>query len=290
MLAYYAQTRTEGLDGLDLSYRGQVAYNADLIGASVDHLLVGNDFNPEVGFVRRRDFRQTSSSVRYSPRPASISWIRQLDFQASGDYLENEREGYLESRSWSPQFGIEFENSDVFNVSYVNAYERLVDDEVISGALIPAGAYENPELQASYTAGPQRRVSGTIALRWGDFYGGTLRSIGLNRGRIEVTPQISVEPSLSLNFIDLPQGSFDQHVAVARVTWTMTPRAYVSGLLQYNSGIDVVSGNFRFRWEWAPGSELFLVYTEDRDTDVTGRPSELQTRGFVIKINRTFRI
>jgi len=80
------------------------------------------------------------------------------------------------------------------------------------------------------------------------------------------------------------------HVAVARVTYTMSPRAYVSGLLQYNSGIDVVSGNFRLRWEWAPGSELFLVYTEDRDTDVTGRSSQLQTRGFVIKINRTLRI
>jgi hypothetical protein len=118
--------------------------------------------------------------------------------------------------------------------------------------------------------------------------------VGLNRGRIEVTPQLSVEPSISFNWIDLPSavvpGRYDQHVAVTRVTYTLTPRAYVSGLLQYNSGSDTFSGNFRFRWEWAPGSELFVVYTEDRDTDVLDRWSELQNRGLVIKINRLFRI
>jgi hypothetical protein len=52
----------------------------------------------------------------------------------------------------------------------------------------------------------------------------------------------------------------------------------------------VVSGNFRFRWEWAPGSELFIVYTEDRETDVLDRWSQLRARGFVVKVNKLFRI
>ena len=70
----------------------------------------------------------------------------------------------------------------------------------------------------------------------------------------------------------------------------LSPRAYVSGLVQYNSRSHAVSSNFRFRWEWAPGSELFVVYTEDRNTDVLDRWSELSNRGLVIKINRLFRI
>ena len=49
------------------------------------------------------------------------------------------------------------------------------------------------------------------------------------------------------------------------------------------------SGNFRFRWEWAPGSELFLVYTEDRDADVMDRWSALSNRAFVVKVTRLFR-
>ena len=66
---------------------------------------------------------------------------------------------------------------------------------------------------------------------------------------------------------------------------------FVSGLAQYNSSGDSLSANIRFRWEYTPGSELIVVYTEDRDTDsfVPDRFSELRNRGFVVKINRLFR-
>ena len=107
-------------------------------------------------------------------------------------------------------------------------------------------------MQLSYRLGPQRPYSGTLSVRLGDYFGGTLTSVGLNGGRVEVTPQISVEPSISFNWIDLPQGRFDQQVAVTRVTYTLSPRAYVSGLVQYNSRNHVASSNFRFRWEWGP--------------------------------------
>jgi hypothetical protein len=292
---YYAQTQTDGRTGPDhLSYRGQISYSGDEYGANVGHLVVGNDFDPEIGFVRRSDFRQTSGSARFSPRTESIAWIRQLTFQADGSYLENERSGLVETRDWGGQFGVQLENSDNFQISYTNNYENLVIPARISGALVPAGRYEFPEVQVSYRLGPQRPFIGNFSFRYGDYFGGTIRSAGLNGGRVEVTPQISLEPSLSFNWIDLPNadipGRYDQHVAVTRLTYTLTPRAYVSGLVQYNSRSKVMSGNFRLRWEWAPGSELFLVYTEDRTTDVTDRWSELSNRGFVIKVTRLLRI
>jgi len=290
LLGYYAQTRTEGLDGMDLSYRGQVSYDADQYGASLNHVVVGADFNPEIGFARRKDFRQTSGSARYSPRTRSISWIRQLTFGANGEYITNEQTGDKESTSWGGEFGVEMENSDQFSVRFSDDFERFVNDELISGATIPAGDYYNPQVRVSYGMGPQRPYQANLSFTYGSYFDGTLTSAEIGRGRLEVTPQISVEPSISFNWLDLPQGHFDQHVAVTRMTYTMTPRAYVSALVQYNSRSQTVSGNFRFRWEWAPGSELFIVYTEDRDTDVLDRWSVLQNRGLVIKINRLFRI
>ena len=290
VLTFYSKTETDGLNGLDASYRGRISYNADQWGGSVNHLVVGDDFNPEIGFVRRKDFRQTELSGRFSPRPPSISWIRQLTLQPNFNYLENEQAGYVESRNWGGQFGVEFENSDRFSVGYTDNYENLVADARISGATIPTGRYSFADVRLSYRLGPQRRYSGNLSLRRGDYYGGTVTSAELSRGRVEVTPQISLEPSISFNWIDLPQGRFNQHVAVTRLTYTLTPRAFVGGLVQFNSRSHAVSGNFRLRWEWAPGSELFLVYTEDRDTDVLDRWSELSNRGFVIKVNRLLRI
>ena len=290
LLTYFAKSETEGLTGLDASYRGQLSYNADRWGGSVDHVVVGDDFNPEIGFVRRKDFRQTELSGRFSPRIASMSSIRQLTFQADAGYLENERAGFVESRNWGGQFRAQFENSDQFNFTYTNNYERLVEDATISGATIAAGVYSFPDVRVSYTLSPQRPFAASLSVRRGNYYGGTLTSVGASRGRVEVTPQLSLEPSISFNWIDLPQGQFDQHVASNQVTYTLSPRAYLSGLVQFNSRSNTFSGNFRLRWEWAPGSELFLVYTEDRDTGILDRWSELRNRGFVIKVNRLLRI
>ena len=289
MLGYVAQTRTEGLDGMDMSYRGQISYDADLIGARVDHLVVGGDFNPEVGYVRRYDFRQWTGSLRYSPRP-DVSWIRQVTFQADGDHIANEQTGAWESREVASGAGVEFENSDRINVGYVYRWESLVDTANISGAEIPPGEYAFGQVEARYQMGAQRRNRANLSVSYGDYYDGTLTSAGIGGGRVEVTPQISFEPSISFNWFERPEGSFDQHVVVGRLTYTLSPRAYVSGLAQYNSGSDAVSANVRFRWEWAPGSELFLVYTEDRSTFETDEWSELNNRAFVLKVTRLLRI
>ena len=60
---------------------------------------------------------------------------------------------------------------------------------------------------------------------------------------------------------------------------------FASGLVQYSSNDRVFSSNLRFRWEYLPGSELFVVYTDERDTAYPGFP-ELENRAFVVKINR----
>ena len=61
-----------------------------------------------------------------------------------------------------------------------------------------------------------------------------------------------------------------------------------SGLLQFNSSNDSLSSNLRFRWEYQAGSELFLVYSDQRDTGLGGTPL-LENRAVVFKVNRLFR-
>ena len=288
--AYYTETQTSGLDGLDASYQGAFRYDADEWGLDLGHLVVGDDFNPEIGFLRRKGFRQSSAGARFSPRTESISWIRQMTFQPNVQYLENERAGFVESRQRGGNFSIEFENSDRLNFTYTESYENLVNDEGISGAIMAAGRYSFEDVQASYMLGPNNPLLGSISARLGSYYHGDIKSLGFSQGWIAVTPQLSLEPSISFNWIDLPEQSLGRHVALTRVTYSLTPRAFVSGLVQYNSGSNTFSTNVRLRWEWAPGSELFIVYTEDRDTDVLGRRSQLAGRGLVVKVNRLLQL
>ena len=54
----------------------------------------------------------------------------------------------------------------------------------------------------------------------------------------------------------------------------------------------MLSTNVRLRWEYEPGSELFIVYNDQRDTFTNignrGFPM-LENRAFVVKVTRQFR-
>ena len=63
---------------------------------------------------------------------------------------------------------------------------------------------------------------------------------------------------------------------------------FTSALLQYSSGANVMSANVRLRWEYRPGSQLFVVYNEERDT-LTRRFPDLVNRAFIVKVNRLLR-
>ena len=285
---YYARTRTPGFEGDDTSYQAAFTYSGDLYGFQVDHLLVGDNFNPEVGFLRRDDFRRTFVSAQYSPRPRSIDAIRQFTWGANLDYIENGA-GQVETRAAQLRFDTELENSDQLHVDFMSNDELLVEPfEITPDVTIPPGGYGFQDVFLSYRMGPQRRVSGTAFFQQGDFFDGDITAFGYRQGRIEITRQVSVEPSVSLNLVDLPQGEFTATLVSTRATYTFTTRMFFSGLVQFNSTGDSLGTNLRFRWEYQPGSELFVVYNDVRDTALRGAP-RLETRAFIIKLTRLFR-
>ncbi len=293
LLAYAARTRTPGRDGQDLSYQGRFNYAGDLYGFQAEHLVVEDDFIPEVGFLRRDNFRRSYGTARYSPRPRSLPGIRQFRLEGSYDYIETADLGIVETRQSQLAFSTELENSDRFGVSVADNYEFL-HTEFTPGpdeVAFPVGGYQFFDVEGTYSPGAQRRLNGTFTVRAGDYFNGTIRSVGFSRGRMEVTERLSLEPSVSVNWIDSPQGAFRTDLLVSRVNLSFTPRMFFSGLIQYNSSTNTVSNNLRLRWEYQPGSELFVVYTEDRLTDPLrpDRFSELRNRGFVVKVNRLFR-
>jgi hypothetical protein len=290
LVTYYARTQTPGMQDRDDSYRGRFSYDADRYGLAAEHLLVGENFNPEVGFLRRAGFRQSQASARFSPRPASMPSVRKLTYQVGTDYLTSAATRSVEARENRGEFQVELENSDSFTFTYADSYENLVRPfRIAQNVTIPVGRYAYRDAQVGYSFGLQRRYSGNLSLQYGSFFGGDRTSIGFSRARVQILPQFSLEPSLSFNWVDLPGGEFTAHLAATRLNYSFSPRMFLSGLVQYSTATETVSSNFRLRWEYAPGSELFVVYTDDRNVDVFDRFPELSNRGLVIKVNRLFR-
>ena len=270
------------------SYRAQLDYAGDRYGLQLEHLLVGDGFNPGMGFVRRTDMRRSSGLARFSPRPRANTVVRKYSWTGSTGYIENTR-GRLETREHEAEFGIEFQNADRFNITYGNTYEFLpAPFRIATGVAIPVGGYTFDNVRVGFNRAQRRRASANVFVEHGTFFNGHKTTIGAGNGRINFTPQISVEPSYSVNRVDLTQGRFTTHLAGSRVTYTMTPFMFASAFLQYNSGSHSMSANVRLRWEYRPGSELFVVYNDERDT-LTRRFPDLANRAFVVKVNRLLR-
>ncbi len=285
---YWAKTWTTDRQGKDTSYRTYMEYAGDRYGAQVERLVVGDAFNPEIGFVRRDDMQKNFAQFRFSPRLRSVRAIRKLSGTGTLTYIEDGT-GVLETRTADGEFAIELENSDRFSVSVTDDYERLTAPfTVVPGARIPVGEYGFTSASAGYNFGQQRPLSGNLSFARGEFYNGTLTTLSFSRTRVNVTPRFSLEPTVSLNWLDLPAGSFSNNLIGSRVTYTMTPLMFVSALVQYSSASQSVSTNARLRWEYRPGSELFIVFNEQRDTLPPGFPA-LQNRAFIVKVNRLLR-
>ena len=286
--AYWARTRTTGLEGRDTSYRAQMEYAGDRYGVTLDRLVIGDNFNPEVGFVRRDNIRESIGQLRFSPRPASIKSVRK--FSGIGTFTHiADGSGLLQTRTADGEFAIEMQNSDRFSLSITGIFERLTQPFAIPpSGRIPIGEYDFTVARAAYVFGQQRPLSGHLAVEHGGFYNGRRTSATFNRTRLTPSPRFSLEPSISINWIDLPSGPFTTTLAGSRVTYTMTPLMFASALLQYNSSTRRANVNVRLRWEYRPGSELFVVYNDERNT-LARRFPDLQNRAVIVKVTRLFR-
>ena len=204
--SYYARSRTPGRRGDDSSYMAQFAYAADRYGMNVEHLTVGDAFDPEVGFLRRESFRRSYAQGRFSPRPRSSPTVRKVSAEGSIDYI-TDLGGRLESREAQASTRVEFNGGGFWCTDYTRNYELLkAPFEISKGVVILPGGYSFQNIRTDYYIGPER-VSGRMFGSRGTFYGGTRSEVGFN-GRIDMTSQFSLEPRVTLDWIDLPVGRF----------------------------------------------------------------------------------
>ena len=293
---YVARTRTPGVHGKDSSYAVHLDYTTDRYGVTAEQLGVAPNFNPQVGFLRRTDFQRSFASARFSPRPARthMKAIRRFYYQASGEYLTTNDWNRRDLTEAIGSVAIELQNSDKLTMTYTRDYEYIPKPFAIdtrTRTTVPVGGYNYQSGLISYLLGTQHGLSGTVSYQQGTLYDGTKRTLGMSSGRLKLSAHLAFEPSASINWVDIPWGTFRTMVVANRTTFAVTPRMFLSSLIQYSSSAHALSTNTRFRWEYTPGSELFVVYTDGRDTDITARNGlpQLTNRAFIVKMNKLFR-
>jgi hypothetical protein len=141
---YYAATRTPGRRTMTGATSAASATTATCWARILTHLRVGESFNPEVGFLRRRGFRETSVSGALQPAAA----VDRLGSAGSASRWRGlprarRRATYLESREKQAGFQLELESSDLFDLSSPTASSGSTRPFRIQrrrGVAVPAGS------------------------------------------------------------------------------------------------------------------------------------------------------
>ncbi len=236
----------------------------DLVTAGVNYMDIEPDFDPGIGFLRRRD-RMIGTRAILKPRPGG-ELIRNFEISPSLVYFHNENR-VLKSRNTDLGFGVAFQSGDRLTLNFENDMERLFREFPIApGVTLPVGLYQWNAGGVSFSSFNGRRLAASAGVNIGDFYNGTKNSLDL-AGEFRPNQNLNFSPSYEFNDIDLIEGSFNTHLFGLRTNFSFTNNLLTSAFLQYNSKGDLAALQVRFNYIFRTIDNFFIVYNETRFTD-----------------------
>ncbi|MCK5148605.1 carbohydrate binding family 9 domain-containing protein [bacterium] len=262
-----------------------IRYRADLWRFNLSYTDIGARFSPEMGYMRRVDYRYTESSIEYAPRPA-YSAIRQISYRLNGRYRSDHDNRLLDS-SIGLSGTIHFQNSSRLTMGMQRKNEFLdFEWEVRPGFLIPINTYEGWSYYIWGQTDQSRRLAGRLNVNYSTYFTGNNLRTGAN-GSITLIPRTRFEVDYNYNHVSLPQGVFSTHTGGLRAFYFINTELFLKAYVQvkddalYYGGQEKVVANLVLRWIYSPGSNFYLVYNEGRLMGNGG--DEILNRTFMAK-------
>lgn len=248
--------------GSETAGRVSAAWRDAFWDISAMYRQMGDDFQPEMGFVRRRDLRHAYGTVGVHPRP---SWDLVV---AANPYVELHRmtnlESVLETRTGTAGLDVDFIDGSQLQLSVSDRYERLFEPFDLGEATVPVGEYDFTEGSLQYQSSSGRDLSGRVRLATGGYFGGS-RSTVEGTALWRPSPHFALDLTAQHNVLEAGGEEFTADVFGGRLKLAGSTRLFGSAYVQYNEATNQLVSNLRVNFIHAPLSDVFLVYRERRD-------------------------
>ncbi|MCU0866406.1 MAG: carbohydrate binding family 9 domain-containing protein [Planctomycetes bacterium] len=222
---------------------------------------VAADFRPALGFVRRRDTRQSNASVTYQPRVAEGSMVRRWLFELGATRAE-QWEGETQDVEFAiERIGVQLQNDDEFALFARRNFERIDRDFTLfrDSTPIAVGDYWTTRVGAFVRTTEGRPWNAFVSASTGSFFDGRSDDFDSDlEWRTSALLHLGLGYSTSL--VDLGPGrAFTTQIASARFDLHLTPELSLRNLLQFDNESEVLGWQSRLRWIYAPGCDFFAV-------------------------------
>ena len=287
--AWYQQSDAEGLRGDDAAFGFNIAYPSKTgWRAGLAASEVQENFKPALGFVSRSDVRQYAGDVSYTHRFTD----RYLENVSSG--LNVKRVSYIDGELQSQRIvlnGLKMQNQigDEVEISYNVQEENLLESfEISDGIFIAPGRYRFSETTISFESANARALDVELEVSAGDLYTGTIRSY---EAEANWRPSRYFTGSLSyeVDFVDLPQGKFDNRVFSADLAVSFSNTLSWVNLIQFDNVSNDLGIDSRFHWTPEAGRNFYVVLSHNMHRNEINDRFDTTRTGLTLKLDHTFR-
>ncbi len=269
----------------------------------------GDDYNPELGFVRVGGITQKWTRVGYGwlAKEESVFQRNQLRLSYFGRFYNEGHSLFsfdenLQDRSASASWNARFKQYGGMNVQIRFGKETILPGDgfdLVGKILIPSDVYSDHRFQVNYEFSEAWKIGGGINASFGTLYDGEIQELNLNP-RFFASSKLELGGSYRITKLQFPdrtgrqETDFTSHLGQFRSQYTFNKKASVNMFVQYSNVSELIGANVRFRYNFSEGRDLWFVFNEqsysNRDPLEPGLPRlpYLQSRSILLKYTHTF--
>ena len=248
------------------AHGGTISYNVTNFTITWNHQLVGDNYNPAVGYVPRKNYFLLAPGFQYRFYPN-----KRVSNHGPGietEYYRNEDFGSTDYRI-SPFYEVSFASRAEFRAEVAHEYIKLQDDfdPTRSGDGLPlqlGTEYTYTSGKLSYRSDRRKPFNYDIEGQFGQFFNGSLVSLAGELNYL-YRPYGIATLFVQYNRIRLPDPypSGDIILLGPKFDITFTRNLFLTSYFQYNNQLDNFNMNIRFQYRFQPVSDFFIVYTDN---------------------------
>ena len=275
---YFHKSFSPNTNSKDISVGATTEYFSKYYNFRLTSLYIGENFRADLGYIRRTDVFKIDPEIQRVFWPKGSS-VQKHAFTFNPIFVwkpgaELEKSDYKIVTGWNANF----HDTSEFKIEMINRFTRLYEpfDPTGTDGAIPLPENENyyyTTFDTSYMSNSRKPIFYSIKSSIGKFYNGEKYSV-LTQWNLRVQPYFTSSILVNYDRIDLPEPypSASIWLIGPKVDITFNKHVFWSTFIQYSSQSDNFSVNSRLQWQFAPLSDLYVVYNDNYFTDTVFAP------------------
>jgi hypothetical protein len=240
------------------------------LGYYLGYSRSGIHYNPGIGFEMMDDFSSVRANLRYGWIPGEEKKLYShspemrfmiMNYIDDGSLMSLNFEpgwNFTTKGQWEGHFGV------AYNKEHVRDSLELLEDELY----INPGDYEFVNFTGMIMTPPSKPFYLMIMNHTGPFFDGNRFSL-----RLEPVWNISKHFELgavtSFNWLEFKERDLSEtsQILGGKIVFMLNTAFSLSSYIQYNTSVNEVMTNLRFRYNPREGNDLYIVFNEGRNTD-----------------------